>query len=92
MAFLDSHKVENQQSLSQTIKPNSEHIPTFPWSNKELIRLEVNEGETVLVAANKDVRDSVPTALPLKEKRCFQTWGNCCSSVFSQKNIELKRQ
>lgn len=48
------------------------------------------KGETALDAANKDVRDSVPTALPPKEKRRFQLEVTVSSPVFSQKDAELK--
>ena len=48
------------------------------------------KGETTLDTANKDVRDSVSTSLPPKEKRCFQLEVSVSSHVFSQKDVELK--
>ena len=69
---LDNHEVEIPQLLSQILYPNTKHILTYPLKWKYLIRLEVNKGVTVLVAANKDVRDSVYPQLYLsKEKSCM---------------------
>ena len=52
--------------------------------------LKLVKGVTSLDAANKDVRDSKPTALPLKENRCIQLEVSVSSPAFSQKDAELK--